>query len=231
MAKDIDGNEIKVGDTVERIKPCNFTNDYGAPGDRRVVKDINKYDHIIMPGGWSTDGSYYRKVTDKAEPVFPFEAGDKVMCLNDAAAPGQQDGRLTRGKIYTVVSTSRLPRADIDSGTYSDIVVVQDNHGRRSPFHAARFCAPSQYPVVAKPVESAELVKLKDKLAQAEARIKDLVAQLDHARTQPVRLAAELTAARRVIQALARLAGVASGECLEDPKDGSQFVVLTREAK
>lgn len=172
--KDIDGNEIKAGDTVDCVTASQFdavTGVHGRVGRRYKVTRVDDTGNIMLEGLSGSIPRRFRKVPTASRPVYPFKAGDVVVC-KDARGNGYLD--LTEGRSYTVLETH--------DWASTDTVVVEDDGGCRYEFHAVRFCARDEYtpPTAGGVVEA---------LAAANARAEKAVRDFDYAAREAARLA------------------------------------------
>jgi hypothetical protein len=249
-------DEIKVGDMVEAISENPGMNGVKL-GDRFVVARINSG---VGAAHWdmlyNADNSMhgcrhrFRKVAP-AKPVYPFKAGDVVVCKD---ARGQHI--LVEGKTYTVRGPSPL-------GWHPDRIFVE---GDSNPRLAVRFCAPDEYTPRGVCVSQREDLKTanarvgsleaqlrttKEGLQATERRYLDMVAQRDKAakdltearsdlnevsmRRDNWRIRAEKAerdsyAAQKCLRAVQDQFGVQNVTLLRT-EDGSETVILTKGAK
>ncbi len=158
-------DEIKVGDIVERTpdtkQHTGSTYHGGKVGSRYKVTDCYRGFLDAVPHG--RDGRAVRgeytalfKRVPAERPVYPYKAGDVVVCKDARAIQ-----RLTEGKSYTV----RRVHEDTSS---IDLIQVTGDDDVPFSFQATRFCAPDEY--APKPASLEVLADYSRKLADENAR-------------------------------------------------------------
>lgn len=247
MVKDCDGNEIKVGDTVEVVDGSG--SGLASVGRRHAVRDFGPVcaspDHcLVYTDGPAMRGFRFRKVA-QTKPVYPFKVGDVVECLNADSTldPILRVSYLREGGAYRVLAVRRDIEGD---GTHTDLVQIGIG-GRVRWCLAVRFCAPGESRAsLRKELESLKRDLLQDPaqfreaLSKAQARITELqelmIEQLrdldavssrrDRYKARCEKLQEEVSHLKKINEALAAEADVRSAGVT---KGG--YVVLTKAAQ
>jgi hypothetical protein len=235
ICRDADGNEIKVGDTVECVKAgVSPTGRYGIGdvGDRFAVAKVHPCG-IDMEGDTEYQVALptrFRKVV-KETPVYPFKAGDVVECVDDRFTLGAGK-HVTKGRSYKVLAARFLRRVG-GSGLGVFVVDILADDGRVLDMPALRFTAPgsrSNQDTILSGVLRATITRLEAELAEARKDLDAVSTRRDVWRARAERAEKDLVKADRAVKAFQHMCNVPEVTVL-DGHDGEKIVVLTKAAK